>query len=579
MSFDIVAASRVETEDARPWRHAFQVGAQLGLAGFMLALVGILGMFNNRPIIVGVLTLGYATLGLVYASVGIVAARRHLFASAGQTVLAGAAAGLLAAAIVAILPLAMSLINLRTIFVALDPLLFKFLTFSRPTLLEGVTVMLLLGAGLGAAGALLVELPGWLRRPLTGGLVASGMAGLFQELIRPVLANSSTTKPLHDLIYTYTGMKPAGAVLLFVVGAIGTVLYTMVQPRMKARIDEMPAGSRRSLRGIGLAVAFVLFALFPLYAGNFVGQVFLLVGLFMLMGMGLNIEVGLAGLLDLGFVAFYATGAYTTALLTANDAHALAQLSWWEAMPIAVLASVILGVLFGVPVLKVRGDYLAVATMGLGEIVRVIVLSDAAAPLLAGAKGILSIPRPNFFGLELNTPVLLFYLALASSLVAAYVAWRLEDSRLGRAWTAIRDDEDVAQALGINLINVKLLAYGLGAAFAGLAGSIFATMLGSIYPHSFQLIISINILALIIVGGMGSLPGVALGSLVLIGLPEMLREFGEYRYLFYGLAIIAVMRLKPEGLWPSAAKRREIRAEQQLKQEVDAELQREGAKA
>ena len=579
MSFDIVAASRVETEDARPWRHAFQVGAQLGLAGFMLALVGILGMFNNRPIIVGVLTLGYATLGLVYASVGIVAARRHLFASAGQTVLSGAAAGLLAAAIVAILPLAMSLINLRTIFVALDPPLFKFLTFSRPTLLEGVTVMLLLGAGLGAAGALLVELPGWLRRPLTGGLVASGMAGLFQELIRPVLANSSTTKPLHDLIYTYTGMKPAGAVLLFVVGAIGTVLYTMVQPRMKARIDEMPAGSRRSLRGIGLAVAFVLFALFPLYAGNFVGQVFLLVGLFMLMGMGLNIEVGLAGLLDLGFVAFYATGAYTTALLTANDAHALAQLSWWEAMPIAVLASVILGVLFGVPVLKVRGDYLAVATMGLGEIVRVIVLSDAAAPLLAGAKGILSIPRPNFFGLELNTPVLLFYLALASSLVAAYVAWRLEDSRLGRAWTAIRDDEDVAQALGINLINVKLLAYGLGAAFAGLAGSIFATMLGSIYPHSFQLIISINILALIIVGGMGSLPGVALGSLVLIGLPEMLREFGEYRYLFYGLAIIAVMRLKPEGLWPSAAKRREIRAEQQLKQEVDAELQREGAKA
>ncbi len=579
MSFDIVAASRVETEDAHPWKHALQVGAQLGLANFMLALVGILGMFNNRPIIVGVLTLGYATLGLVLATAGIVVARRHLFASAGQTVLAGAAAGLLAAAMVAILPIAMSLINLRTIFVALDSPLYKFLTFSRPTLAEGVTALLLLGGGMAAAGALLVELPGWLRRPLTGGLVASGMAGLFQELIRPVLANARTTKPLHDLIYTYTGMKPQGAVLLFIVGAIATVLYNMIQPSLKARIAEMPAGSRRTLRVAALAVAFVLFALFPLYAGNFVGQVFLLVGLFMLMGMGLNIEVGLAGLLDLGFVAFYAVGAYVTALLTANDPHALAQLSWWEAMPIAVLCSVIVGVLFGVPVLKVRGDYLAVATMGLGEIVRVIVLSDAAAPLLAGAKGILSIPRPDFFGLELNTPVLMFYLALASSLVAAYVAWRLEDSRLGRAWTAIRDDEDVAQALGINLINVKLLAYGLGAAFAGLAGSIFATMLGSIYPHSFQLIISINILALIIVGGMGSLPGVALGSLVLIGLPEMLREFGEYRYLFYGLAIIAVMRLKPEGLWPSAAKRREIRAEQQLKQEVDAELQREVAKA
>jgi len=579
MSFDVVASSRIETEETRPWRHTLQVGMQLGVTAFMLALVGILGMFNNRPIIVGVLTLAYATIGVTFGAAGILVARRGLFASPGQTVLAGAVAGLIAAAFLSIMAIAMSLINLRFIFVALDPALYKFLTFNRPTLYEGVAAMLALGAALGAAGAALVLLPGWLRRPLTGGLVASGIAGLFQELIRPVLANSAATKPLHDLIYTYTGMKLQGAILIFVVGAVATVLWAKFQPAAKARIQEMPAGQQRTLRGVALAVAFLLFALFPLYAGNFVGQVFLLVGLFMLMGMGLNIEVGLAGLLDLGFVAFYAVGAYVTALLTANDYHALAHLTWWEAMPIAVLCSVIVGVLFGVPVLKVRGDYLAVATMGLGEIVRVIVLSDAAAPLLAGAKGILSIPRPNFFGIELNTPVLLFYLALASSLVAAYIAWRLEDSRLGRAWTAIRDDEDVAQALGINLINVKLLAYGLGAAFAGLAGSIFATMLGSIYPHSFQLIISINILALIIVGGMGSLPGVALGSLVLIGLPEMLREFGEYRYLFYGLAIIAVMRLKPEGLWPSAAKRREIRAEQELKQEVDAELQSEGAKA
>jgi branched-chain amino acid transport system permease protein len=264
-------------------------------------------------------------------------------------------------------------------------------------------------------------------------------------------------------------------------------------------------------------------------------------------------------LLDLGFVAFYAVGAYVTGLLMADSPFALAHMSFWEAMPIAVLCSVVMGVIFGIPVLKVRGDYLAVATMGLGEIVRVIVLSDAAAPLLGGAKGILQIPRPVIGDFHLNNPVLLFYLTLVASLVAAYAAWRLEESRLGRAWKAIRDDEDVAQALGINLIQVKLLAYGLGAAFAGLAGSIFAVMLGSIYPHSFQLIISINILALIIVGGLGSLPGVALGAIVLIGLPEMLREFGEFRYLFYGLAIVAVMRLKPEGLWPSASKKRELR--------------------
>jgi branched-chain amino acid transport system permease protein len=227
-------------------------------------------------------------------------------------------------------------------------------------------------------------------------------------------------------------------------------------------------------------------------------------------------------------------------------------------MPIAVFISIVVGVIFGIPVLKIRGDYLAVATLALGEIVRVVVLSNAAAPWLGGAAGVLQIPRPQIGAVVLATPVELFYLTLAASLVAAYVAWRLAESRLGRAWTAIRDDEDVAEALGINLIQVKLLAYGLGAAFAGLAGSIFAVMLGSIFPHSFQLIISINILALIIVGGLGSLPGVAVGALVLIGLPEMLREFGEFRYLFYGLAIIAVMRLKPEGLWPSAAKQREL---------------------
>jgi len=149
-------------------------------------------------------------------------------------------------------------------------------------------------------------------------------------------------------------------------------------------------------------------------------------------------------------------------------------------------------------------------------------------------------------------------------MIAAYIAWRLENSRLGRAWMALRDDEDVAQALGINLVRVKLLAYGLGAAFAGLSGSIFATMLGSVYPSSFQLVISINVLALIIVGGMGSLPGVIVGAAALIGLPELLREFGEYRYLFYGAALIVMMRIRPEGLWPSPTRRRELHADDAL---------------
>jgi branched-chain amino acid transport system permease protein len=452
----------------------------------------------------------------------------------------------------------MSFMNLRIVFVSLDNLVYKMLTFGLYAPL-GIAALVALGAALGFLGALLMELPARLGRPIAAGLIAAGLAGLFQELIRPILANSRTTKPIHDLLYTWTGLTLRGAIIIFALAAAGTVLWMLSRDKVRAQLSQVPTPQRQRIRWGFIAAALVLCTLFPLYAGNFIGQVLLTVGLFTLMGMGLNLEVGIAGLLDLGFVAFYAVGAYVTGLLMADSPFALAHLSFWEAMPIAVLCSVIMGIIFGIPVLKVRGDYLAVATMGLGEIVRVIVLSDAAAPLLGGAKGVLQIPRPEIGDFRLNNPVSLFYLTLVASLIAAYAAWRLEESRLGRAWKAIRDDEDVAQALGINLIQVKLLAYGLGAAFAGLAGSIFAVMLGSIYPHSFQLIISINILALIIVGGMGSLPGVALGAIVLIGLPEMLREFGEFRYLFYGLAIVAVMRLKPEGLWPSAAKRREMR--------------------
>jgi branched-chain amino acid transport system permease protein len=312
-------------------------------------------------------------------------------------------------------------------------------------------------------------------------------------------------------------------------------------------------------RGVRLAVivtGMVFIVFFPLLGGPFVAQVFLLVSLYALMGMGLNIEVGLAGLLDLGFVAFFAIGAYTIALLTAESPLAVADLSFWVALPIAVIVSVLFGVLFGIPVLGIRGDYLAVATLGMGEIVRVLVLSDVAKPVLGGAQGILNIPSPSLGDIRLTDPIRLYFLAVAVVAVATYFAWRVQHSRLGRTWTAIRDDEDAAQALGINLVKTKLLAYGIGAAFAGVAGAIFAVMLTSIFPHSFQLLISINILALIIVGGLGSLGGVVVGAVGLIGLPELLREFGEYRFLLYGAVIVAMMRLKPEGLWPAGTGRR-----------------------
>jgi branched-chain amino acid transport system permease protein len=563
---DVIAASRIEHDDATPWRHVGTTGLYMGITALALAMVGILGLFTERHIIVGYISLSYAMLGFTFAAAGMLVARRGLMGNPVLAVVGGAAAGAIAAAFVAVLAVVISLVNLRTVFVALDAKLLRFLTFGLEPPALGALAMIGLGAALAALGALVVSLPWVLRRPISAALIGAGMAGLFQELIRIILVNNVATKWLHDLLYTYTGLTLQGAVIMAIAGAAGVIVYDTLIGGMRAAGVDMAATKQR-LRWPFMILALVVLGLFPLYGGNFIGQVFLMVGFFVLMGMGLNLEVGLAGLLDLGFVAFYAVGAYVTALLMADSPFSLAQnfgwewahMSYWAAMPLAVLASIIVGIIFGVPVLKVRGDYLAVATLGLGEIVRLIVLSDAAAPLLGGAKGILQIPRPEVLGAPLNTQVSLFYVVFFGSLLAAYVAWRLENSRLGRAWTAIRDDEDVAQALGINLINVKLLAYGLGAAFAGLAGSIFAVLVGSIFPHSFQLIISINVLALIIVGGMGSLPGVVLGSAVLIGLPEMLREFGEFRFLFYGLAIVAVTRLKPEGLWPSAARRREMR--------------------
>jgi branched-chain amino acid transport system permease protein len=535
-------------------RRSVLAGLAFGAGAVHLALVGVLLMLNQRAIIVGSLTLGQATLLLIAAGAGLMAARG---ASAGKGALCGALAGAASGLPLGALTMLIGLVPLRSIFIALSPALFDMLRLGRG--LGAGAALLIGGAGVaGLIGAALYLSPRALRRTVIAGLVAVAVCGVFQELIQLMLQQyEGVVGDIRDFMYSWEGLTPEGAAACFVVVTLGSPAWAFLRQRLGARGLLPDPKHQRALRA-GLALLVV--ALLPAVAGSYIGQVLMLVGLYILMGMGLNLEIGLAGLLDLGFVAFFAVGAYSTALLTADSPHALAHLSYWSAMPVAVVLSVVVGVLFGLPVLGVRGDYLAVATLGLGEIVRVIVLSDFAAPLLGGAQGVLQIPKPSLGSVTLGTPVALFYLTLAASAVAALVAWRLENSRLGRAWMALRDDEDVAQALGINLIRSKLLAYGLGAAFAGLAGSIFATMLSSVYPSSFQLLISANVLALIIVGGMGSLPGVVIGALALIGLPELLREFGEYRYLFYGAVLIVMMRLRPEGLWPSEVRRRELHA-------------------
>jgi branched-chain amino acid transport system permease protein len=296
----------------------------------------------------------------------------------------------------------------------------------------------------------------------------------------------------------------------------------------------------------------------PFILRTYLTEVINNVGLFILMGFGLNIVVGFAGLLDLGYVAFFAIGAYTMGVLTSDGELGRVGLTFWAAVPFAVLASTMAGVILGIPVLRMRGDYLAIVTLGFGEIIRILALSDFLAPFIGGAQGILKIPKASIGNFEFVTPESLYYIILIGCAIAAFVSWRLRDARLGRQWMAMREDEDVAEAMGIDLVQTKLLAFAMGAAFAGLSGAIFATKLGSVFPHSFNLLISINVLSLIILGGIGSLPGVVVGALVLVGLPELLREFAEYRMLMYGALLIVMMLARPEGFWPEATRKREL---------------------
>jgi branched-chain amino acid transport system permease protein len=215
---------------------------------------------------------------------------------------------------------------------------------------------------------------------------------------------------------------------------------------------------------------------------------------------------------------------------------------------LGIVMAAFAGVLLGIPVLRLRGDYLAIVTLGFGEIIRLFLnnLKD----ITGGPQGIVNIPKPAFVGVEMASNEGLVYLVLLGCIFVAFMSLRLKSSRLGRAWSALKSDEDIAQAMGVNLVNTKVLAFAIGAAFAGIGGVIFAARQGSVFPENFTLPISINILALIIIGGMGSIPGVIIGALILIGVPESLRVFENYRVLAFGTLLVAMMLLRPTGLLP-----------------------------
>ena len=297
------------------------------------------------------------------------------------------------------------------------------------------------------------------------------------------------------------------------------------------------------------ALLFLAVAIVPLEWGSYWNYVMGTVGLYVILGLGLNIIVGLSGQLVLGYIAFFAIGAYTMALLNAPLPHNL-MWGFWPALLLAIILAAVAGLLIGLPLMRLRGDYLAIVTLGFGEIIRVLLKSDVLTGFTGGPRGIQAIKGPNLLGTPFND-VDYMYLIILAVFLAIYVYGRLQHSRTGRAWLAIREDETVARATGVNTGRYRLLALMIGAAFAGLAGAIYASRNAFTGPDEHSMMASINVLCLIIVGGMGNIPGTLLGAFALKGLPELLREVENYRMLAFGALLVAMMIIRPEGLIPS----------------------------
>lgn len=309
-----------------------------------------------------------------------------------------------------------------------------------------------------------------------------------------------------------------------------------------------------------LAVALI----FPLVFSTYQTSIMTTALLYVVLGLGLNIVVGLAGLLDLGYVAFYAVGAYTYALL-----YHFFGMSFWMVLPLGGLLAAIFGILLGIPVLRLRGDYLAIVTLGFGEIIRLVL--ENWGEFSQGPSGISNIPRPSFFGVDMSLDMAMiytYYLMIVFVIITIFFVNRMQDSRLGRAWIALREDEIACQAMGIDKMKTKLVAFSLGAFWAGIAGVIFAAKTTFISPRSFTFIESAIILSIVVLGGMGSIIGVIIGAMVLILLPEYLRFMSEYRMLAFGAILVCMMVFRPQGLIASVRRTYTYKKDESAKGEV-----------
>jgi branched-chain amino acid transport system permease protein len=387
---------------------------------------------------------------------------------------------------------------------------------------------------------------------------------------------------LLGLLWPLLGIHPDGTlsfaktftVWLYIATGISicAVIYLLNKSDTLRPVTAPIESARKALGAFGKTVptwvwllALLIVALiYPQLTNRYAQDVAVNVLIYICLGLGLNIVVGLAGMLDLGYIAFYGVGAYTYALLNTHFG-----ISFWVTLPIAALLACIAGCIIGYPTLRMRGDYLAIVTLGFGEIVRIILNNWMS--LTNGPNGILGVKAPSilwpgfaegfsFEMLYLKKLHYLYYIALGLAIITIIAVRHLNYSRIGRAWESIREDETAAELMGVNTFLLKLLAYAMGALFAGLAGAFFCARMRFVSPESFTFLESAMVLSMVVLGGMGSIPGIMLGAAALIVLPEVFREFETYRMLAFGLAMIVMMLFRPAGLIP--AKRVGTRSEE-----------------
>jgi branched-chain amino acid transport system permease protein len=455
--------------------------------------------------------------------------------------------------------------------------------------------MILVGAWAGASASArpLIEAETW-KRALTAGTASGAMSGLFAAVIGFLFGELISNKidprtylpsvsPESIRMFLFNQTPLTGSLMLFAVltvsGLVAAALSFFlrnndsVKSSARKASDSVWGGIRservaniarnKYARYAALAVFAAILIILPRTWGGYWNYVFGTVGIYIILGLGLNIITGWAGQLVIGYVAFFAVGAYTFALLTAPEPHHLT-MNFWLALGLGVLAAGISGMLIGLPILNLRGDYLAIVTLGFAEIIRILLKSDLMTPYTAGPRGIRDIAGPTIFGKAFISDVDFMYLIIIAVLVVTFLAKRLQNSRTGKAWYAINLDETVARATGINAFASKLLALSLSAAMAGLAGALFASRNQFTGPDDHVLMVSINVICLVIVGGIGNIPGIFLGAFALKGLPEVLRETESYRLLIFGVLLIVMMKLRPEGFLPAKRPELEKAASQSL---------------